>query len=201
MVERLPANWPAGLRYTNSQVWERVPLELHALRKRLIDVGAVSRPYKLQIVTVTERSHPCFGERSLVAGEDVPAGARLCEYAGDIHVEIAQRGGERASEFNRSSYLLNLYTNEDEGVYIDIDAADAGNEARFVNDHNGTGASRQRRAPEHARAHALSCAPSPWPARAPLRRQAAQRDVLAVRRPGDGREAHVRQDDRARARG
>jgi hypothetical protein len=39
-----------------------------------------------------------------------------------------------------SSYLLNIFTDEEVGAYIDIDASQCGNEARFVNDFHGTGA-------------------------------------------------------------
>ena len=39
---------------------------------------------------------------------------------------------------NRSSFLLNLFKDDEAGVYIDIDAARCGNEGRFVNDYHGT---------------------------------------------------------------
>lgn len=43
------------------------------------------------------------------------------------------------SDTSRSSFLLNMFTDEEHSVYVDIDASQAGNEARFINDFHGTG--------------------------------------------------------------
>lgn len=129
----------------------RLP-QLLPLRKRLVDVEKLARPFALEVAVIRDKKHPCYGGRALVAAEDIPAGERLIDYAGQICVELAGVGGARAADvasagggggFNRSSYLLNLYSNPEEGVYIDIDAAHAGNESRFANDYRGTGARAQ----------------------------------------------------------
>ena len=60
----------------------------------------------------------------------------LFDYAGHVRVVVGEE-----LDTSTSSYLLNLFTDEDASVYIDIDAARAGNEARFLNDYHGTGCS------------------------------------------------------------
>ena len=73
----------------------------------------------------------------LYAAEDIAAGVPLLDYAGKVSVTVGDE-----YDTNKSSYLLNIFKDEDAGVYVDIDAARCGNEGRFVNDFHGTGATR-----------------------------------------------------------
>jgi len=130
-----PDGWPSEIEYTNQLLWDEVPVERHFLRDRIADVG-VKRAHRLKIVLIKNKKHPCCGERGLYAGEDIPAGAHLLDYCGKISVVVGEE-----PDSNRSSFLLNLFKEDEAGVYIDIDAARCGNEGRFVNDYHGTGAS------------------------------------------------------------
>ena len=162
------------MQYTDCALWEGVPADLVPLRRRLVDVDQLRRPFALEVAPVRDKKHPCYGARALVAGEYIPAGERLIDYAGQVCVELAHAaggargvaadgavgargdgGGLGAAGFNRSSYLLNIYSNKEEGVYIDIDAERCGNESRFANDYRGTG----------ARAAAPAAAAGGWAAR------------------------------------
>jgi SET domain-containing protein len=111
-----------------------VPAERLFLRDRIADVTSVKRPMRLRAHVIKNKKHPCCGERGLYACEDIAAGVPLLDYAGKVSVVV---GDEH--DTNRSSYLLNLFKDEEAGVYVDIDAARCGNEGRFVNDFRGTG--------------------------------------------------------------
>ncbi|KAL1521246.1 hypothetical protein AB1Y20_020917 [Prymnesium parvum] len=133
-VFRPPENWPAEIQYCNQLLWNEVPAEYQFLRMRVGDDGAVRRPKQLKIVKIKNRKHPCFGEYGLFASENIDKGVVLLDYAGRISVVVGEE-----SDVNRSSYLLNMFTDEEHSVYVDIDASQIGNEARFINDYHGTG--------------------------------------------------------------
>ena len=90
------------------------------------------RPHRLKIVKIRNRKHPCFGESGLVALEPIAKGEKLLDYAGKVAITHGQE-----HDTSKSSYLLNLFTDDEAGVWVDIDAASAGNEARFLNDWHG----------------------------------------------------------------
>eukprot|EP00967_Tisochrysis_lutea_P060079 scaffold76740_cov28-Tisochrysis_lutea.AAC.1 len=66
------------------------------------------------------------------AGEEIPKGEELFDYTGHVRLVACAE-----HDTSTSSYLLNLFTHEESQVFIDIDAARAGNESRFLNDHHG----------------------------------------------------------------
>jgi hypothetical protein len=132
-----PDGWPAELQYTNQLLWDDIPGEKHFLRDRIADYASVRRPCRLKIVVIKNKKHPCCGERGLYAAEDLPQGLALLDYAGKVSIVDDQE-----HDTNKSSFILNLFKDEEAGVFVDIDAAQCGNEARFVNDYHGTGADR-----------------------------------------------------------
>ena len=132
-----PDGWPAELQYSNQLLWDEVPSGMAFLRDRIADYGSVRRPLSLKIVLITNKKHPCYGERGLYAAEDLPQGVPLLDYAGRVSIV-----SDDDHDTSKSSYLLNLFKDDEAGVYIDIDAASCGNEGRFVNDYHGTGAEK-----------------------------------------------------------
>ena len=111
-----------------------MPPEYQFLRVRVGDEGSVRRPKRLKIVKIKNKKHPCYGEYGLYMGEDVEKGVALLDYAGKVNVVVGEE-----TDTSKSSYLLNIFTDEEQGVYVDIDASRAGNESRFINDFHGTG--------------------------------------------------------------
>ena len=131
---RPPDGWPPEVEYSNQLLWDEVPPERHFLRDRIADPTSVKRPHRLRVVLIKNKKHPCCGERGLYAAEEIPAGMPLLDYAGRVSVVVGDD-----HDTNKSSYLLNLFRDDEAGVFIDIDAARCGNEGRFVNDYHGTG--------------------------------------------------------------
>ena len=129
---RPPDGWPAEIAYTNQLLWDNVPEGFQFFRSKIADPSAVRRPHRLKIVKIRNRKHPCFGESGLVALEPIAKGERLLDYAGKVAITHGQE-----HDTSKSSYLLNLFTDDEAGVWVDIDAASAGNEARFLNDWHG----------------------------------------------------------------
>ena len=127
-----PEGWPRDIKYTNQLLWNEVPDECQFLRDKIADPTSVRRPKRLKIIIIKNRKHPCHGEGGLYAGEDIEKGAFLLDYAGFVSITL---GDEH--DTNKSSFLLNLFNSEEHMVYIDVDAARAGNEARFLNDFHG----------------------------------------------------------------
>ena len=104
-------------------------------------------PVSSLISFVTHQVRPCFVTHQVVIGNE--------------------------HDTSTSSYLLNIFTDEEVGAYIDIDASQCGNEARFVNDFHGTGADGPNAQVYDRRVfnampwplcmHVLTTAPSPLP--------------------------------------
>jgi len=129
-----PDGWPREIQYCNQLQWNEVPPEYQFLRMRISDESSVRRRKRLKIIKIKNKKHPCYGEEGLFAGEDIEVGTPLLDYAGKVSVVVGEE-----SDTNRSSYLLNIFTDEEQAVYVDIDASRAGNESRFINDFHGTG--------------------------------------------------------------
>ena len=82
-------NWPPELRYTNQLVWDEVAPEHQFLRDKIADPGSVRRKWRLSVVKIKSKKHPCCGEFGLFAAEDIPAGEALLDYAGKVKVCVA----------------------------------------------------------------------------------------------------------------
>ena len=124
---RPPKGWPDDIQFTNQLLWDEVPEGYHFFRDKIADPGSVRRSHRTRIERITSRKHPCFGEHGLFADEDIEVGAVLFDYTGHVRVVV---GDEH--DTCTSSYLLNLFTDEESSVFIDIDAAHSGNEARLL---------------------------------------------------------------------
>ncbi|KDO24294.1 hypothetical protein SPRG_09931 [Saprolegnia parasitica CBS 223.65] len=81
-------------------------------------------PYRVRIARITDPAHPAHNEFGLFAAEPIPAHAFVLNYIGRVHLQ---------STYPDSDYAVTYY-----GAFA-IDATDAGNEARFINDYRNIG--------------------------------------------------------------
>ena len=81
--------------------------------------------FQVEIRTIDDQHHPCFGERGLFARKDFAAGGLIGWYTGIVR----PRGH---STYSSSKYVASVSTIK--GDY-DIDARHKGNEMRFLNDY------------------------------------------------------------------
>jgi xeroderma pigmentosum group C-complementing protein len=83
----------------------------------------------VQIKPITDPLHPAYGQYGLFAAKDLKPGSLIIPYLGELHPGTGS--GSKAAE--ESDYDLWLCRSAD----VAIDAARAGNEARFINDYRG----------------------------------------------------------------
>ncbi|KAI0379000.1 hypothetical protein F5Y04DRAFT_138584 [Hypomontagnella monticulosa] len=133
-----PKNWPASIPYllqpsyaphiTKSQqeVIHTRPPDLSTEIPRAFPRGpsAIAR-----IVPITDATHPANGQSGLFAARALPPGSLILPYYGIVHSAVAPHSAAHET----SDYDLWLTR---EGA-LAVDAAKAGNEARFVNDYRG----------------------------------------------------------------
>ena len=98
----------------------------------------------LYIQYIDDTSHPAFGQRGLFAARNLEPGSLVCLYSGIVNYK---KPGERTGDGRVSDYDLSLCRElalegsiddtDCQVLNISIDAENAGNEARFVNDYRG----------------------------------------------------------------
>lgn len=133
-----PKNWPETLPYLTAPLHDKslTPSHLSHLRAKppaapssslpVIPASATPTPNPLvKIQPVRDPSHPAHGQHGLFAARDLKPGTWITAYLGRVHTESATDG--------TSDYDLWL----DREAGLAVDAAGAGNEARFVNDYRG----------------------------------------------------------------
>ncbi|ATY66679.1 SET domain [Cordyceps militaris] len=137
-----PKNWPSTLPYLTSPLHGKdlTPAHLAALRTRpdaassdtpIIAASATPTPSpRVRIQRIAAPSHPARGQHGLFAAQALPPGTFILAYLGRVH--------SSAGTAPSSDYDLWLDRDADAAV----DAAAAGNEARFVNDYRGVGPPR-----------------------------------------------------------
>ena len=131
----LPKGWPSNVQYV-PQPYAGDKVEHSLLRKQVSEIQFVDTdeaPLKaptgpvahVKIQTIADPRHPACNQHGLFAAKNLDPNTFILLYCGVIH------GPEEASE--ESNYDLSL----DRENSIGIDAAQYGNEARFVNDYRG----------------------------------------------------------------
>lgn len=140
-----PRNWPDRLPYLESPLHSKeiTPEQKKVLRQRpdgssstpIIETSATSTPCdKVKIQAIKDSSHPANGQYGLFASQNISPGDFILAYLGKVH-----SGALAASDPNsvsaKSDYDLWLDRDADAAV----DAANEGNEGRFVNDYRGIG--------------------------------------------------------------
>ncbi|KNE55332.1 SET domain-containing protein [Allomyces macrogynus ATCC 38327] len=123
-VKSIPASWPASVRYlTEYEYHASLPRELRLATAAPV-AGAKPKPHPLVAIRrIEDPAHPAFGEHGLFATKKLAPGTHLLDYLGVVHANTAYPAD--------SDYVLTLDRDRC------IDAANAGNEARFVNDFRG----------------------------------------------------------------
>ncbi|WVN88265.1 uncharacterized protein L203_103466 [Cryptococcus depauperatus CBS 7841] len=105
-------------------------------------------PSSVQIKRIAEPSHPAYGQFGLFARQKIKENELVIPYLGVIYASFIPEDGNKpiADEHAESDYDLSLLrlSAADENnpfwgqhVSIGVDAAQAGNAARFVNDYRG----------------------------------------------------------------
>jgi SET domain-containing protein len=128
---QLPKGWPQNLQYLPAPHYSKqIPPEtLNALHEKpsgALDVPLLNGPsVSASIRAITSQYHPAKGQYGLFASRDIAPGSLIVFYIGVVHSE--------QETDPTSDYDLSL--DRDRG--ISVDAAKAGNEARFINDYRG----------------------------------------------------------------
>ena len=120
-----PKNWPEvapGVTFCS------------VLTGRGVRADDMLRSLLVEIRSIKDYRHPCFGQHGVFLTRDVPRDAIVCVYGGQL---------KDANEPNSSDYVVGLDKSflGGRGEELDVDAAEYGNEARFIN-HSGKGARR-----------------------------------------------------------
>ncbi|KAF3015099.1 hypothetical protein E8E14_012434 [Neopestalotiopsis sp. 37M] len=133
-----PANWPPTLPYLSqpSHAAHLSKLQTTALRTRPADLTTevpASLPRgpsaQVRITPIAEPAHPAHGQAGLFAARALAPGTLILPYYGVVHSALAPHSAAHEA----SDYDLWL----DREAEVAVDAASAGNEARFVNDYRG----------------------------------------------------------------
>ena len=133
-----PPGWPPDTRYVPilDLANPRIDPDLRQQMRKLVSTyqSVASRgvpPSKLvRIRTITDPHHPAFGQRGLFAAQTLKPRQWIISYGGEL-----VRNDEPQTE--TSDYCLGY------GRGCCVDACNAGNESRFVNDYRGVpGATR-----------------------------------------------------------
>lgn len=134
--EVVPINWPSDIQYLRRPTHSAaIPVTtLETLNKPTkatatfakISIASISSPNPaVQIHAIKNPSHPAYPEAGLFAAQHLPPNSLILPYIGHLHTS--------SDADSTSSYDVSL----DRDLDISVDAAKAGNEARFVNDYRG----------------------------------------------------------------
>ncbi|KAK3292520.1 uncharacterized protein B0H64DRAFT_328010 [Chaetomium fimeti] len=151
----LPINWPPHIPYlaTPSYSPHLTPAHLRALGTRPADpsdpLPEIPRDLKpgpcpsVRITPITDPTHPAHGQAGLFATRELAPGTLILPYLGEVHVGTAPFGRPPNASGSSSDHDGYDYAGSDYDLWLDrdadlaVDAARAGNEARFVNDYRG----------------------------------------------------------------
>jgi nuclear pore complex protein Nup98-Nup96 len=134
-----PKNWPETVGYlsapwhcrslSSTQIKELGTKPPSAESMERLPASATQTPCPLvRIQVIEDEQHPAHGQRGLFAARDLKPGSFVVAYLGRVH-----DGGPQGTTDAESDY--DLWLDRDKGLAVD--AARAGNEARFVNDYRG----------------------------------------------------------------
>ncbi|GAM82414.1 hypothetical protein ANO11243_003930 [Dothideomycetidae sp. 11243] len=140
-VQQQPRNWPDGISFISDQAYSpavdatllqklHTPTASTASWPKISSKDGLSSPCKRVTITsiaADATSHPARGQHGLFAATHLPPDSFIVLYVGLVHT------GAEADTNAASDYDLSL----DRDLGLAVDAADLGNEARFVNDYRG----------------------------------------------------------------
>lgn len=140
-----PDNWPTSIPYLSAPVISQdVPKDILSTRAlsspslelNTVTIGTPTTPYSnIRITPINDYSHPACGQCGLFTTRTHPPDSFICLYLGLVHSTSADSIAKPASETHepKSDYDLSL----DRELGLAVDAANMGNEARFINDYRG----------------------------------------------------------------
>jgi len=128
-----PKNWPQDILYLSSPSHSKSISQSQLAALKIRDATTPHVPTSLtpnpcllvKITAITSDGHPASGQHGLFATRHLPPGSLIVPYLGLVHGD--------ADSHAESDYDLAL----DREAGLAVDAARAGNEARFVNDYRG----------------------------------------------------------------
>ncbi|KAI0105219.1 hypothetical protein GGR51DRAFT_194503 [Nemania sp. FL0031] len=133
-----PKNWPSSIPYLSqpSLAPHLTKIQRESLRIRSPDLVATMPsnfprgPSSLvKIIPINDPIHPANGQAGLFAARHLEPGALILPYYGLVHSSLPPY----SLTHDKSDY--DLWLNRESGVAVDADQA--GNEARFINDYRG----------------------------------------------------------------
>ncbi|KAI0594906.1 hypothetical protein F4775DRAFT_410515 [Biscogniauxia sp. FL1348] len=131
----LPKNWPPSLPYLTQPSYSprlTPPQHLSLRTRTTYPLPEIPAHYPrgpsplVRITPIADPSHPAHGQCGLYTSRALAPGSLIVPYYGVVH---------RDGDDTHSSSDYDLWLDRDAGVAVD--AARAGNEARFVNDYRG----------------------------------------------------------------
>lgn len=171
-----PANWPPDVTFLAAPIYSPslTPAQLTFLRTRPTDaefasgevvdltIPSPSPPVRLEIQSIVDPAHPAHGQRGLFVAPPLLPDSTIADGFGRagrqpllrpgelvaVYVGVVRDGRVEATE-RQSDY--ELWLSRDAGIAVD--AATAGNEARFVNDYRGVPRSEDTRVTAGRRQH------------------------------------------------
>ncbi|GAB5359749.1 hypothetical protein AAMO2058_000569600 [Amorphochlora amoebiformis] len=125
--------WPKEVLFTNMLVFHP---------HQLLSARPTRQCNRVVIRDIQDPRHPCLHEKGVFATENIAKGTWLMDYTGLV-VRNSDIDQEELSPQRRqySRYLVPLVFRDKEGktTCLDVDAANYGNESRFINDYRDTG--------------------------------------------------------------
>lgn len=126
-----PKGWPQNIRYLSSPSYSKdlskeTVATLKAKPVNETSVAASNGPSSnVSIRAINNSSHPAHGQFGLYASRHLPPDTMILFYIGIVH---GRDGTDQSSDYDLSL---------DRELCVGVDAAKAGNEARFMNDYRG----------------------------------------------------------------
>ncbi|KAK5652770.1 hypothetical protein OQA88_9626 [Cercophora sp. LCS_1] len=136
-----PQNWPPSLPYLVQPLYSPLlaPSHFLSLRTPEPDLPVIPKSHKpgpspnVLILPITDPNHPANSQHGLFAARGLAPGELIVPYIGEIHPGDVDALGEEGRRHEESDYDLWVDREGD----LAVDAAEAGNEGRFVNDYRG----------------------------------------------------------------
>ena len=126
--------WPVTLVYLTTPIYSKLvesnSLQLLRVTNTSSSSTRIEKPTAtisalVHIVRIADLNHPAYGQHGLFAAQKLPPDSFIVQYLGYVHDEF--------DTDESSDYDICL----DRELGISVDAANIGNEARFINDYRG----------------------------------------------------------------
>ena len=151
-IKAIPSNWPQNVRYTNRNLGM---FKLPITTIKHMQISADGLLTNVEIKRITSENHPTFGQMGLFAKCFIEKHIILGEYTGNVQLQNQHPNSaftaqsmstvhssllskvDSNSQSHGEHYKGILFEDAEQNIFVDIDAKEAGNEFRFVNDYRG----------------------------------------------------------------